>query len=104
MAGLMMTCSNSVAGSVRKPVVRNGWDAKWFDYDRPGTLAVAETTPTPRQLHLARRPPQVTIRPTDPLHASVDPAPPRTLCAMNVVHLRFRDAEGDVVPALLWTP
>jgi dienelactone hydrolase len=32
------------------------------------------------------------------------PAAPRVIDAFNVVHLRFRDATGDLVPALLCTP
>jgi len=79
-----------------------GWDAKPFDYTRPQTLAVEETTPTAAQVGFWPRPPQA---PADaPPPKATGPAQPLAVGPMNVVHLRFRDATGDIVPAILCTP
>ena len=32
-------------GGAKKPI-RNGWDSKWFDYDKPKELVVVASTPT----------------------------------------------------------
>jgi alpha-beta hydrolase superfamily lysophospholipase len=84
------------------PATQGAWDAKLFDYVRPQTLVVEETTPTAAQAGFWLRPPQA---PADaPQPKATGPAKPLAVGAMNVVHLRFRDALGDVVPAILCTP
>jgi dienelactone hydrolase len=102
----MTLCLNSFAQSPSENLVRNGWDAKWFAYDRPKTETVAEATPTPWQVDFTQRPPQVDVAPDEPLApvSPVKPARPRAAGPLDVFHLRFRDAQGDVVPALLCTP
>ena len=50
----MTMCMKSVDGAARPAApgnaVGNGWDAKWFDYERQGQMVVEETTPTARQV------------------------------------------------------
>jgi dienelactone hydrolase len=105
---LMTMCLNSVArrdgaaAASNRP--DNGWDAKWFDYERPGRMLVEETTPTARQVDYTQRPPQVDASNVEVIEATASPADPRTVGPMDVVRLRFRDAEGEVVPALLCKP
>ena len=84
--------------------LKNGWDASWFEYGRPQPLVVEESTPTGAQVAFAGRPPQVNVGPGEALKAPAKPAAPRTVGPLDVVHLRFRDADGDVVTALLCTP
>jgi dienelactone hydrolase len=81
----------------------NGWDRSWFAYDRPdaSTLVVEETTPTQAQMSFSSRPPRMT---EDRLDDAAKHAKPRTLDGVDIVRLRFRDADGEVVPALLCTP
>jgi hypothetical protein len=78
------------------------WDAKAFDYERPKTLVVEETTPSAEQVGLFPRPPEAKADAPQP--KATGPATPRVVGAFNVVHLRFRDASGDIVPALLCAP
>jgi len=78
------------------------WDAKAFDYERPKTLVVEETTPSAEQAGLFPRPPEAKADAPPP--KATGPAAPRVAGAFNVVHLRFCDATGDIVPALLCTP
>ena len=103
---VLMSCAVTVvaneASETKKPV-RNGWDAKWFAYEQPEALVVSEATPTAAQVDYTKRPPQVSGR-ASALEASERPAEPRAVGSMDVVHLRYRDAAGEVVPALLCTP
>jgi dienelactone hydrolase len=106
---LLMTASaNSFAASAGKnagnTAVSNRWDSTWFDYERPDRLIVEESTPTAAQVDYTRRPPQRDVSADEKLTASAKPARPRAVGPLDVVHLRFRDAGGDVVPALLCTP
>lgn len=80
----------------------NGWDRKLFDYIRPAKLVVEETTPTDAQVNFWLRPPQATADAPPP--KATGPAKSRAVGNANVIHLRFRDATGDIVPALLCTP
>jgi fermentation-respiration switch protein FrsA (DUF1100 family) len=80
----------------------NGWDASWFNY-KHGKLVVEETTPTPGQVNWRQPPAKL------PAGAAAPVAPAGVVKAlayehMNLTHLRFRDAEGADVPALLVTP
>ena len=84
--------------------VRNGWDAKWFVYERPEALIVSEATPTAAQVDYSKRPPQVSGGRGAALEASEERAEPRAVGPMDVVHVRYRDAAGEVVPVLLCTP
>ena len=98
-----MSCLPSFAGT-EAVAVSNGWDASWFDYERPEKLVVEESTPTAAQLDFIGRPPQVRVAPDEVLKAPERRAKPRAAGPLDVVHLRFRDADGDVVTALLCTP
>jgi hypothetical protein len=101
---LMTIYTNALAARAGKAPERNGWDSKWFDYERPADLAVQASTPTAAQVDYTRRPPQQLAAAEANVGAAVQPARPRAVGPLDVVHLRFRDAEGDVVPALLCTP
>jgi dienelactone hydrolase len=103
---LLMSSAVSVyaaeAAGVSHPV-RNGWDRKWFEYERPDELIVRAATPSAAQVNYVQRPPQVAER-ADALNASSKDARPRAVGPLDVLHLRYVDATGDVVPALLCTP
>jgi dienelactone hydrolase len=105
---LMTACANSFAApagkTAGKAAVSNGWEATWFEYDRPDHLVVEEWTPTAAQVDYTRRPPQRFVPEDQDLVPTREPARPRPVGPLDVVHLRFRDAGGDVVPALLCTP
>lgn len=83
-------------------VAQVAWDASLFAYKRPDRLMVEEATPTPEQSVILGRPPQEAADAPEPKAAG--PAQPREIGAFNVIHLRFRDATGDIVPAILCTP
>lgn len=80
----------------------NGWDAKWFAYDRPAKLEVEESTPSADQVNFWKRPQQAA--PDAPGPRATGPATPMTVGQIDIVHLRFKDFEGNVVPALLCKP
>lgn len=104
---LLMTCVVSgfaaEAGAGKRKVVRNGWEAKWFAYERPGEMVVVASTPTAAQVDYTQRP-RAVVEKAASLKASGEDAKPRAAGPMDVVHLKFVDAFGDVVPALLCTP
>ena len=101
-----MSCAGSTpaaeAAREKKPV-RNGWDRKWFEYDRADEPVVRAATPTAEQVDYVHRPRQVEEKALAP-KASNEAVKPRTMGPMEVVHLRYRDAAGEMVPALLCTP
>ena len=78
------------------------WNPKAFDYERPKTLAVEESTPTADQVGFLKRPAQSAA--DAPAPKATGPGAPRGVGAMNVVHLEFRDVSGDNVPVILCTP
>lgn len=86
-----------------RPAAANGWNGKLFRYDRPAKVVVQESTPTAAQVDWRSRPPQAKADAPRPVARDAAPEP-RVVAEMNVVHLRFTDADGDVVPALLCTP
>src|SRR5579859_5974709 len=103
LAGGLAVISSSVAGQTTRPaVVENGWDASWFHYQRPNRLVVEQTTPTADQVNFWRRPRQADPQAPDPV--STGPAKPLTVGPIDTVHLRFKDADGQIVPAVLCTP
>ena len=60
-AGALAVVSSSFLWGHRRPApvvdrVNNGWDAKWFHYDRPDKLIVEETTPISDQVNFWSRP------------------------------------------------
>ena len=80
----------------------NGWNAGMYRYQRPAQMIVEESTPTEAQVDWRARPPA--LRPNEAAPAATAPATPRAVDNLNIVRLRFTDADGDVVPALLCTP
>ncbi len=82
--------------------VSNGWSSVWFNYDSRTPLVVQEATPTSGQVNFYQRPPQIgenaRVVPT------TRPADPRILGDVDIRYLRFKDADGQVVPTLLCTP
>ncbi len=81
----------------------DGWDPTWFDYDQSLALVVEEATPTAAQIDFKARPPQVPANEPTP-RRSERAAAPLAVGPLNIVHLRFTDADGEIVPALLCTP
>lgn len=103
VAALLMTCLLLPGTAVAAPdraAVDNGWDARVFAYRRPERLEFQETTPVFDQINIAKRP-----RPAaDKFVPTTRPAKPLVIENMKVVHLSFRDVDGDLVTALLCTP
>jgi dienelactone hydrolase len=103
---LLMPCAAPAVAAEAAEAARsfdNGWDSKWFSYDRPDKLVVVADTPSAGPVDYTQRPRQVRERAAD-LKASEGDAQPRAAGPLDVVHLRYVDASGDVVPALLCTP
>src|SRR5436305_8914027 len=86
-----------------KKALANGWDPKWFHYDRPDKPDVVIETPSAAQVDYAHCPPQV-VEQAGALTPSTTGAKPRAIGPMDVLHLRYVDSAGNVVPALLCTP
>lgn len=98
--GVLGTLLSSAAeGQTTRP---NGWDAKWFAYDKPEKLVVEETTPTADQVNFWHRPKQAD--PDAPAPQFHGPAAPLKVGDVEILHLRFKDADGNIVPALLCKP
>jgi fermentation-respiration switch protein FrsA (DUF1100 family) len=76
------------------------WNPQVLAYTPSRELPVEESTPTADQINFETRP--------DPMgDGEFKPgatAEPVALKDVNIVRLRFRDAEGELVPALLCTP
>ena len=103
LAGGLAVMTSSLAGqTTRAATIKNGWDASWFQYDRPDRLVVEEATPTADQVNFWHRPRQANPEAPDPV--STGPAKPLSVGRLDIVHLRFKDADGQIVPALLCTP
>lgn len=100
---LSIVTSSAACGQTTRPSkAENGWDAKWFAYERPSKMIVEETTPTPDQVNFWKRPKQAD--PDAPALTASGPAVPMTVGEADVLHLRFKDVDGDIVPALLCKP
>lgn len=78
------------------------WAARWFAYDRPARMIVEETTPTADQVDFFKRPRQAD--PDAPQPRESGAAEPLTVGEADIIHLRFVDTDGNVVPALLCKP
>jgi fermentation-respiration switch protein FrsA (DUF1100 family) len=92
-----LACAQAVAAPVSSLL------ANHFAYEKPDELIIEETTPTQQQLSFHGRPPQlrdtaIELQPND------KPAKAKTLGQVDIRRLRFRDADGDIVTALLCTP
>jgi dienelactone hydrolase len=80
----------------------DGWDPTLFSYDRE-KLVVEVTTPTAAQVAWLARPARLKIA-ADDLKETTSDVKPRTVGPVDILHLKFRDSDGEVVPALLATP
>lgn len=98
----VVTSSSAYGQAPRRAKAENGWDAKWFAYDKPSKMVVEETTPTADQVNFWKRPAQAD--PNAPKPQAGEPAVPMTVGEADVLHLRFTDADGNVIPALLCKP
>lgn len=114
---LSAAAAETAAPAVSGSAAAEAWNPKVFDYERPKSLAVEESTPTAGQVGAFLRPAQTSADAPAPKIAG--PATPRVVGPFNVVHLRFRpfdtaqgglnkvearDAGGEDVPVLLCTP
>lgn len=98
----VVTSTRSYGQTSRPANAGVDWDAKWFAYSKPTQMVVEETTPTADQVNFWTRP-----RPADPAAPApkaTGPAVPLTVGDADIIHLRFKSAGGDIVPALLCKP
>src|SRR4051812_35574346 len=101
--GLSLLAGTPAAGAPSTPPAgSSGWTPALFSYDRPDKLVVEESTPTAAQVDWRGRPPQMKANEPDP--AQKGSAAPRAVADLNILRLKFKDADGDVVPVLLCTP
>src|SRR5215210_667026 len=104
--GVLASLADRSSAATTQPAggekVQNGWSGKLYEFQRPRQLTIEESTPTPEQVNWRQRPPAMKADAPEP--KATGPAKPGLMGDFNVVHLRFKDAEGDVVPALLCTP
>ena len=101
-----MSCAGYVTAAEavsEAKAVRNGWDGKWFVYERADEPVVAAATPAEAQVDWVHRPPQMAGK-TSVVKTRRGEVHPRAVGPMDVIHLRYRDAAGEVVPALLCIP
>jgi len=79
--------------------------SSYFQYAKSDGIVVEETTPTADQINFRTRPRQMKDDPADVKIVATDkPAKPKTVGELDVRRLRFKDADGDIVTALLCTP
>ncbi|HEY8667947.1 MAG TPA: alpha/beta fold hydrolase [Tepidisphaeraceae bacterium] len=100
---LALCIAPAFSASTTQPVAASEWSAKFFAYDAPKELIVEQATPTPEQVEWRARPRQLEKDAAEPAKTKVA-AKPRALGALDIIHIRFKDARGEVVPALLCTP
>src|SRR4051812_42773631 len=98
--GAFSAAPSGSTASGRRPK-ENNWDASWFTYDRPERVIVEQSTPTRDQIEWTGRPRRMAA--DDALSETTTPPAPRTIEGIDLVRLRFRDVDGDIVPALLAT-
>jgi len=104
LLGLCAPAFASTGPTTRRAPAPNGWDASWIDYDKSGEIAVEFTRPTKAQVSFWTRPPQAADEPAELQLDDVGAIKPVTLEGVDIIRLRFRDAQGEMVPALLCTP
>jgi dienelactone hydrolase len=100
---LAVVTSPAVRGqSTRPSETADHWDAKWFAYRKPAAVAVEETMPTADQVNFWK-PPLKADR-NAPAPKATGLAVPLTVLDTDIIHLRFTDADRNIVPALLCKP
>lgn len=102
MTTLLSAAAARGAAPATQPAA-NLWNAKLFGYEKPARRVIEEATPTLDQLNFYHRPHQMPANAPDPV-APTGPVQPVTIRGVSIIHLRFKDAEGEIVPALLCTP
>jgi dienelactone hydrolase len=105
LSALLGLCAPAIVTpgpTTRRAPAANGWDASWFDYVKADEPAVEITTPTKAQVNFYTRPPRDELNALRESHG--EPIKPITIEGVDIVRLRFRDAEDELVPALLCTP
>jgi len=102
-AGLFLAPEIALAQSPAARAAAPSWLSTYFFYQKPDKLVVEETTPTKDQLSFHSRPPLMSKQERNAI-APVDQAKPVTLGDIDIRRLLFKDADGDVVTALLCTP
>lgn len=93
-AGISTSAPNAPA-----PTADDLWNPQVLAYSL-AEVAVEESTPTPDQVNFNTRPARMADGELKPGQTSA----PATVEDINVLRLRFRDADGEIVPALLCTP
>src|SRR4051794_16323122 len=73
----------------------NGRDPSWIRYDAPNLLVREESPPTPAQVNFTSRPATIAADAPDPVPKSG--SKPMRVDEVNIVPLRFRDADGEIV-------
>ena len=99
---LLHLCLRAASPSFHGGSSTQPWESARFNYERPKHIAVEQTTPTDDQISFTHRPKIAEASAPDPIDTPA--AKPRNLENYNVIHLRFKDALGKVVPALLCRP
>jgi dienelactone hydrolase len=104
LLGLCAPTAGASGPTTRRAPAANGWDASWFDYAPAEAAAVEFSTPTKAQVSFSTRPPQKAEEPVELRPGAADEVKPVTIEGVDILRLRFRDAGGEIVPALLCTP
>jgi dienelactone hydrolase len=99
--GLLSPTIAATPTTQRAPAA-NGWNAAAFDYARSDDLVVERSTPTPAQVSFHTRPPQKAAEPAELVTNAG--AKPLTVGPVDIVRLRYRGFEDEMVTALLCTP
>lgn len=92
--------STTLAADAEAPAVP--WNGAFFKYEKPSKMVVEQKTPTDAQVNFWIRPPQLSADSPEP--QSTGAADPREVGHADLIHLLFKDATGDLVPAMLCTP
>src|SRR5688500_18656552 len=104
LLGLCAPAFATTGPTTRRAPAPNGWDASWFDYDQSDDVAVEFTRPNKAQVNFWTRPPQEANEPAELRVGDCKSIKPLRVEGVDIVRLRFRNTEGDLVPALLCTP
>ena len=103
VAATSLLLGSEVVRAQAKPQAADpSWLSTYFFYNRPNKIVVEETTPTKDQLSFHGRPPQ--LKKADAMLADSKQADPVKIGQVDIRRLRFKDADGDIVAALLCTP
>ncbi len=102
VAATSLLLAPEIATAANPHAADPSWLSTYFFYNRPDKIVVEETTPTKEQLSFYGRPPQ--LKKGDALVVGDKPAKPAQMGDVDIRRLRFKDADGDIVTAMLCTP